>query len=86
MALQWHLIWIYCGMQTMLISGGNDGTLSLWNVDGPQATKELTPKLSVKVVCFCTQSLQIDLILPTIDAKVLMSLAPPGLRAHHQDR
>ncbi|XP_024377308.1 uncharacterized protein [Physcomitrium patens] len=34
--------------ETMLISGGNDGTLSLWNVDGPQATKELTPKLSVK--------------------------------------
>jgi WD40 repeat protein len=34
--------------EIMLVSGGNDGTLSLWNIDGPQATKELTPKLSVK--------------------------------------
>jgi hypothetical protein len=46
----------------MLVSGGNDGTLSLWNIDGPQATKELTPKLSVKVVCFCAQPLQFDLV------------------------
>lgn len=58
-------------MQTMLVSGGNDGTLSLWNVDSPQATRELTPKLSVKVVCFRTQSLQSDLDLLTLRPSVI---------------
>ena len=49
-------------MQIMLVSGGNDGSLSLWNVDGPQGTRELTPKLTVKVIYFCTKSLQFDLV------------------------
>ncbi len=37
-------------VQTLLVSGGNDGTLSLWSVDGAQASREALPKLSVKVV------------------------------------
>jgi WD40 repeat protein len=35
--------------ETLLVSGGNDGTLSLWSVDGAQASREALPKLSVKV-------------------------------------
>ncbi len=37
-------------VQTLLVSGGNDGALSLWSVDGAQASREALPKLSVKVV------------------------------------
>ena len=49
--------WYCVFVKTLLVSGGNDGTLSLWNVDGAQAQREVTPKLSVKVVRFCSHFL-----------------------------
>jgi hypothetical protein len=33
-------------IQTLLVSGGNDGLLTFWSVDN---AREATPKLSVKV-------------------------------------
>lgn len=38
--------------QALLVSGGSDGLLVLWNADYGQDSRELVPKLSLKVIAF----------------------------------
>lgn len=38
--------------QALLVSGGSDGLLVLWNADYGQDSRELVPKLSLKVTVF----------------------------------
>lgn len=39
-------------LQALLVSGGNDGLLVLWSADHGHDSRELVPKLSLKVVNF----------------------------------
>lgn len=41
-----------CIFQALLVSGGSDGLLVLWNADYGQDSRELVPKLSLKVIVF----------------------------------
>lgn len=40
---------IYLQLQALLVSGGSDGLLILWNADQGTDSRDLVPKLSLKV-------------------------------------
>lgn len=43
---------VMVGFQALLVSGASDGLLILWSADHGQDSRELVPKLSLKVLFF----------------------------------
>ncbi len=65
--------------QVHLVSGGSDGLLILWSADHIHDSRELVPKISLKValfcICICFCSFTIILIaLPNSSAHILVNL------------
>lgn len=53
-ALIFFNFFLFFCCQSLLVSGGSDGLLVVWSADHSHDSRELVPKLSLKVVLYTT--------------------------------